>query len=83
MHMERGIFELKASVEATSLYILLCALLDQGQSPSLERARVYWNGTDEGLTRAVEELIHRGVIERIDPLSEQVSLVVTPKTRWH
>ena len=38
MNMDRAIFETNASVEATSLYILLCALMDSGQPPTIENA---------------------------------------------
>ncbi len=52
MHMDRAIFNLEASVEATSLYILLCALLDQGEPLTLDRAHraMEWNegGPGEG-----------------------------------
>ena len=30
--MDRAIFDLDASVEATSLYIILCSLMDAGQA---------------------------------------------------
>jgi len=82
MHMDRAIFDLKASVEATSLYILLCALLDQGEPTSIERARVQWNGTEDGLIRAAQELMIRGVLELRNPLSEKTVLTLNPKGQW-
>ncbi|NLI81369.1 MAG: hypothetical protein GX443_06725 [Deltaproteobacteria bacterium] len=63
MHMDRAIFDLRASVEATSLYILICALLDQGEERvTLNRAFQQWNGTREELMQAADELSRRGVV---------------------
>jgi len=64
MHMDRAIFNLGLSVEATSLYILICALLDQKEVPTLNRARIQWNDSEEKLLSAVEELAERGVVAR-------------------
>lgn len=82
MHMDRAIFNLKASVEATSLYILLSSLLDQGLVPSLENAREKWNGTEEELLSAVDELMQRGVLEEVHPIPEKGSLNINPSTQW-
>ncbi len=62
MNMDRAIFDLKVSVEATSLYILLCALMDGGQAPTLENARQKWTGTEESLLAAAQELVRKCVI---------------------
>src|SRR5208283_2703862 len=62
MNMDRAIFDLKVSVEAASLYILLCALMDGGQAPTLENALQKWTGTEESLLTAAQELIGRCVI---------------------
>ena len=62
-HMDRTIFNLKASVPATSLYILICSLLDEGESPTLDRARTLWNGTEEDLGEAIRELSERKILE--------------------
>jgi hypothetical protein len=83
MNMDRAIFALKASVEATSLYILLCALLDQGAPPTLEHARAKWNGTDTNLATAAQELMQRGVLETLDPITEETPLTVNPSSKWH
>lgn len=61
-HMDQTIFHLRASVPATSLYILICSLLDEGQPPTLERMRKMWNGTEEELDAAIEELTQRGIL---------------------
>jgi len=82
MHMDRAIFELNVSVEATSLYILICALLDQGESPSLGRARVNWSGSDEELLNAAEELVRRGVIQAGQALGDEELLRINPSNKW-
>jgi hypothetical protein len=81
--MDRAIFDLRASVEATSLYILLCALSDQGETLTLERAGVPWNGTGEELVKAAEELIHRGVLAGRQPLTPHQPLAINPSDEWH
>jgi len=82
MHMDRAIFELNASVEATSLYILICALMDQGESPTLERAIVQWHGTMETLLKAAEELMQRGVLEKSTPISKEQPVRVNSSDKW-
>lgn len=80
--MDRAIFELNAGVEATSLYILLCALLDQGEDLTLNRARAQWNGDDEDLSAAAAELVRRGVLRAAEPLGGDTPLAVTPREEW-
>ena len=62
-HMDRAVFHLKAGVPATSLYILICSLLDEGEAPTPERAKRMWNGTEEDLIEAIHELTERGILE--------------------
>ncbi len=82
MTMDRAIFELNASVEATSLYILLCALTDQGETPSLNSAREKWNGTAESLPAAADELLRYGVLEAAPPLTGDKPLHLSTRDRW-
>ncbi|NSW86332.1 MAG: hypothetical protein HPY84_08435 [Syntrophobacteraceae bacterium] len=82
MNMDRAIFDLNASVEATSLYILLCALLDQGSPPTLTLAREKWNGTTESLVKAAEELLERGVLDVAPPFNDDEHLHPCPRDRW-
>ena len=84
MHMDRAIFDLDTSVGATSLYILICALLDQGeQNITLERAMVQWNGTMGELRAATEELIRRGVLNSEGSGADHEPLQVNPRDKWH
>ena len=82
MQMDRGIFDLEASVEATSLYILLCALLDQGDTLTLDRASVQWNGSREDLVTAANELIQRGILAGNQPLTQDQPLQLNPRDQW-
>jgi hypothetical protein len=82
MPMDRTIFNLGASVEATSLYILLCALEDQGDSLSLDRAGIQWNGSREDLVKAAEELMQRGVLAGSHPLTPEQPLQLNPSEMW-
>jgi hypothetical protein len=80
--MDRAIFNLGTSVEATSLYILLCALLDQGELLTLDRAAVQWNGTGEELKKAAEELAERGVLATSKPLTQDQPLQLNSPGEW-
>jgi hypothetical protein len=82
MNMDRAIFDLKVSVEATSLYILLCALIDGGQAPTLENARSKWTGTEESLITAAQELVRRCVVVGVIPIPEDMHLHPNIRDRW-
>jgi hypothetical protein len=82
MNMDRAIFDLNVSVEATSLYILLCALMDGGQPPTLENALLKWTGTEESLLTAAQELIKRCVIAAAIPIPKQMHLHPSTRDRW-
>jgi hypothetical protein len=83
VNMDRLIFELNASVEATSLYILLCALAEGGVAPTLNDARTRWNGTAEALTTAAEELMDRGVLEKNQLLDHDQPIRINPAEKWN
>ena len=82
MNMDRAIFDLKISVEATSLYILLCALMDGGLAPTLEHALPRWTGTEESLMAAARELISRCIITGSDPIPKEMHLHPTTRDKW-
>lgn len=82
MNMDREIFKINLGVEATSLYILTCALVDQGEPATLERIRTLWNGSSESLLLAAEELIQKGVASGTLPLEEGSSLHINPSKEW-
>ena len=82
MNMDRAIFDLNVSVEATSLYILLCALMDMGQPPTIQEALPKWAGTEETLMAAAEELISRCVLDTNHPIPKGKHLHPTTRDRW-
>jgi hypothetical protein len=82
MNMDRAIFDLNASVEATSLYILLCALMDGGQAPTIQEALQKWTGSEETLIEAAEELIRRCVLDASLPIPRGKHLHPTTRDRW-
>lgn len=82
MHMDRAIFHLNAGVPATSLYILICSLLDEGQSPTLERAKKMWSGTSEALSEAIDELVSRKILLPVDPGSNGSPVALDLSSNW-
>lgn len=82
MHMDRAVFDLKVSVQAVSLYILICALLDDGREPTLDAVRAQWSASESAFQDAVAELAARGVI-RLDPEGGLPSrFSVQPSAQW-
>ncbi|NTW35129.1 MAG: hypothetical protein HGB17_03180 [Syntrophobacteraceae bacterium] len=82
MHMDRDIFNLKASTDATSLYILICALKDLGQSPTLPEIRAKWTGNEESLRNAVKELMRRGVLDATHSMGQDEPFAVQARAEW-
>lgn len=83
MHLDRMIFEFNASVFATSLYILICSHLDEGERPTLNHARRAWNGTAESLIQAARELIELRVMQPLDdPFDLNKPLYLNPREKW-
>jgi hypothetical protein len=82
MNMDRAIFDVEISIEAISLYILLCALMDGEQAPTLENALPKWAGTEESLSAAARELIGRCIINGIIPTPNDMHLHPNTRDRW-
>lgn len=82
MTMDRAIFDLQLDIDSTSLYILACALVDQGETPTLDRMRQQWNGSPENLAKAAQELIARGILVVEPPLTEDKPLSINPREKW-
>jgi hypothetical protein len=82
MHMDRNIFNLRVSLDATSVYILICSLLDQGHSPTLQLIRSLWNGTEDALRKALLELMERQVLSPARDFPEDYPLAVYPGDKW-
>ncbi len=81
-HMDRTIFLRNLSTLATSLYILICQLLDGGQSPTPDLIRKLWNGTEPDLVVAADELVKEGILVPMDFSQEDKRLWVFPSTQW-
>ncbi len=77
--MDRRIFEMGLSVEATSLYLLMESLSDSGVS--LNRASVlpYWNATEQELDEAFDELLRRNVVS----VGVNGTWMTRPSSEWH
>lgn len=82
-HMDRTIFLTKVSTLATSLYILVCQLLDDDLSPTLARVRRLWNGTDHDLAAAAGELVKEGILVPVDLSRDDKRWWVFPSTQWY
>ena len=63
--MDRGIFSMGLSVEAVSLYILLCTLADQGRPVSRRNVTPAWNSSEASMAAAFSELEKHGVVRKI------------------
>ena len=63
--MDRKIFTMGLSVEAVSLYILCCSLVDQGRTVSSRNILPVWNSSEKDLESAFVELERSGIARRI------------------
>ena len=80
--MDRKIFSLNLSVEATSAYILICNLAESGTPITNESARTFWNDSPEALVSALEELDrHRIIFEALDA-NQMRQYYLNPSDRW-
>ena len=59
------IFTLNLPVETVSLYLLCCGLIDEGRKAALKEIKNIWNGSDEALLNALEELENRNIIRKV------------------
>jgi hypothetical protein len=82
MHMDRAIFDLKISMEATSAYILICSLMDEGRSPALVTVQSLWNGDDASLQAALDELMARQVLKPWRELTPDTQVTINPPDKW-
>jgi len=80
--MDQEIFRLEAGVEATSLYILVCALQDQGAQPTVERTLQQWNSSEDAFWRAVSELQVLGVLQNRGSVGARDVLIIAEKGQW-
>lgn len=76
--MDRRIFDQGLSVEAVSLYVLMCSLADGGAVVRRETAQPMWNATETELDSAIAELAAQS-IARVEPNGDWVIL---PGSLW-
>ncbi len=81
--LDRTIFLRKLSTLATSLYILLCKLLDDDLSPTLARIRGNWAGTEQELAGAAEELVREGILVPMNFSEDNKRWWIYPSTSWY
>ncbi|ROR02983.1 hypothetical protein [Desulfosoma caldarium] len=82
MQMDRAVFDLGMSVHAVSLYILICALADEGRDSTLEAVRGQWTASEDALWTAAKELERHKVL-RIEMESESSGRFwVQPSHEW-
>jgi len=81
--MDMKIFNQGLSVEATSAYIIIDALQNEGMEPRLSRVLTRWNISESALTRALADLLAHRVIalttssDETDPVYQ-----TTPSFKW-
>jgi hypothetical protein len=82
MTMDRTIFDMNLSVEATSLYILICSNSVGEHDPTLKMLTPVWNGSDEQLRSATVELIEHGILLNSLPPTDSEPLRVAGSHCW-
>jgi len=80
--MDRAIFDLKVSIEATSAYILICSLMDEGHPPALVTIQALWNGDETSLQTALDELMARQVLQPCRELTPDTPVTINPPDKW-
>ncbi|MDR3135493.1 MAG: hypothetical protein LBU69_05290 [Deltaproteobacteria bacterium] len=80
--MDTQIFNLKLSVFATSLYILICSLVGDGVLATDEAIASRWNDSQENLQSAMSELALWRVIEKKTGPSDQSVFAPNPASVW-
>jgi hypothetical protein len=80
--MDSMIFKLNAGVYATSLYILICSQVDEGQRPTLNGILPSWTASADDLVLAVKELSELRVLQPIGQLDYDKELYVNRRERW-
>ena len=80
--MDREIFNLNLSVEATSAYILICNLAESGTPITIESAGTFWNDSPEALVSALAELKgHCIIVEALDA-NQMRQYYLNSSDRW-
>ena len=80
--MDRKIFNLGLSTEATSAYILVTSLVEQNVLPNLEEIRGRWTTSDDELDDALRELIRRRIFKVLTEQKDTPVYYPNPSNLW-
>lgn len=80
--MDRKIFNLELSVEATSAYIVVTSILSENARPDLESIRNRWIKSDEELDQALGELVGRQVLQVQSSPQGETLYYPKPSSLW-
>lgn len=81
--MDTQIFNQGLSVEATSAYIIITALVSDGGRPLLASVQSRWNAPMEDLAPALSELESLNIIEYLPAMGgEEPMFMVNPASLW-
>jgi len=81
--MSQKIFSMNLDVEAVSLYLLCCAVVDTGAAITRTLLREKWNGTQEELNRQIDRLEEMNILDRKGRTGDGESVfVVTDEKKW-
>lgn len=81
--MDTRIFDQNLSVTATSAYILIAALMGDGQKPDMAAIKARWNAGLEELEQALADLRDLNIIERHPgPEGGEPVYIVNPASFW-
>ena len=80
---EQAIFNLGLDVEAVSLYLLCCGLVDAGQPLRLDSIAPAWNLDRSGLVSNLETLVQCGILAADGDLTgEATQFQLKPSSQW-
>ena len=80
--MDRNIFNLKLSVEATSAYILVASSMEENVRPSLKVIKRRWVKSDRELDEALGELMQRNVLQLKPAPDGEAIYYPNPASLW-
>ncbi|MBF0529995.1 MAG: hypothetical protein HQK55_12155 [Deltaproteobacteria bacterium] len=80
--MDRQIFNLNLSVEATSAYIVVTSIVDENRPPTLEAILGRWTIAPEALNRSIIELLDRGVVQSRPGPEGAIMYFPNPASLW-
>jgi len=80
---EQRIFNLGLEVEAVSLYLLCCGLVDAGQPLTLESIEPAWNLNRPALLTNLEILVRLGILAADGAVSDKTTrFILRPSRSW-